>query len=107
MAPTPEAVKDYQRRIAQLAAVHSKALEKLEATLARRAEALAEHDQRVAEAGTEVRRAIAGMAVEVGPELTANVLGLDPIVVRRLAKKASTDTNPPGPAPARNGSGRA
>ena len=43
-----------------------------------------------AEAGTEVRRAIASMAVEVGPELTANVLGLDPIVVRRLAKNTSS-----------------
>lgn len=107
MAPTPEAVKDYQRRMAQLAAAHSKALERLEAMLARRAEALAEHDRRVAEAGTEVRGAIASMAVEVGPELTANVLGLDPIVVRRLAKKGSADTNPPEPAPARNGRGGA
>ena len=107
MAPTPEAVKDYQRRMAQLAAAHSKALGKLEATLARRAEALAEHDQRVAEAGTEVRRAIAIMAVEVGSELTANVLGLDPVVVRRLAKKASADTNPTATVPARNGRDRA
>ena len=63
--PTPEAVKDYQRRMAHLAAAHSKALERLEATLARRAEALAAHDRRVAEAGTEVRETIASMAVAV------------------------------------------
>jgi hypothetical protein len=86
-----------------LAAAHSKALDKLETALARRAEALAEHDRRIAEAGTDVRQAIASMAVEVGPELTAHVLGLDPIVVRRLARNSSADSSPPKPAPGANG----
>ena len=93
MPSTPEAIKDYQRRLAQLAGAHAKALKRLEAQHAIRVQLLAEHDHRVEEAGIEVRRTIAAMALEVGPELTANVLGLDPRVVRRLARNASADSN--------------
>jgi hypothetical protein len=93
MPSTTEAIKDYQRRLARLAGAHAKAVNKLEAEQAIRAELLAEHDRRVEEAGIEVRRAIAAMALEVGPELTASVLGLDPRVVRRLARNESADSN--------------
>jgi hypothetical protein len=93
MLTTTEAIKDYQRRLARLAGAHAKALSKLEAEQAIRAELLAEHDRRVEEAGIEVRRAIAKMALEVGPELTASVLELDPRVVRRLARNESADSH--------------
>jgi hypothetical protein len=93
MPSTTEAIKDYQRRLARLAGIHAKALNKLEAEQAIRAQILAERDHRVEEAGIEVRRAIATMALEVGPELTASVLGLDPRVVRRLARNGSADSN--------------
>jgi hypothetical protein len=88
---TTEAIKDYQRRLARLASVHTKAINKLEAEQAIRAQLLAERDRRVEEAGIEVRRAIATMALEVGPELTASVLGLDGRVVRRLARNESAN----------------
>ena len=93
MPSTTEAIKDYQRRLARLAGVHAKALNKLEAEQAIRAELLAEHDRRVEEAGIEVRRAIATMALEIGPELTSSVLGLDSRVVRRLARNESAHSH--------------
>jgi hypothetical protein len=93
MPSTTEAIKDYQRRLARLASVHAKALKKLEAEQAIRAQLLTERDRRVEEAGIEVHRAIATMALEVGPELTASVLGLDPRVARRLARNESADSN--------------
>jgi hypothetical protein len=91
MPSTTEAIKDYQRRLARLAGIHAKALNKLEAEQATRAQLLAERDRRVEEAAIEVRRAIATMALEIGPELTASVLGLDPHVVRRLARNESAN----------------
>jgi hypothetical protein len=77
--------------LARLAGVHAKAVNKLEAEQAIPAQLLAERDRRVEESAIEVRRAIATMALEVGPELTASVLGLDPRVVRRLARNESAD----------------
>jgi hypothetical protein len=91
VSSTTEAIRDYQRRLARLAGAHAKAQNKLEAEQAIRAQLLAEHDRRVEEAGIEVRRAIAAMALEIGPELTASVLGLDPRVVRRLARNESAN----------------
>jgi hypothetical protein len=86
MPPTRDAVKDYQHRLARLAAAHARANQRLDAVMAKRAEVIAGQDQQVAEAEALVRRAVIDMAVGVGPDLTAAVLGLDLAEVRRLAK---------------------
>jgi hypothetical protein len=90
---TTEAIRDYQRRLARLAAAHAKALNRLEAEQAVRARVLGKHDRRVEEAGIGVRKAIATMASEVGAELTASVLGLDLRSVHRLARNEPAPSN--------------
>jgi hypothetical protein len=79
-------VRDAQRRLAVLDAAHNRALAKLDQAAARRAEVLAEHDRMIAVAEAEVERAVADMAAEIGADLTANLLDLDVVAVRRLAK---------------------
>ena len=86
MSPTREAVKDYQQRLARLAAAHGKAHVRLASAVAKRAEVVAEQDQQVAEAEALVRQTVIDMAAGVGAELTAGVLGLDVSDVRRLTK---------------------
>jgi hypothetical protein len=81
-------VKDYQRRLARLDAEHVKAQKRLEAALARRAEAVNEQDELVAEAEESVRRSVIDIAAAFGPQMAASLLGLDLTEVRRLARGA-------------------
>jgi hypothetical protein len=84
--PTRDAVKDYQRRLAQLDAAHMKAKGQLEDAIGKRVEALAIHDELVAQAAEGVRRAVADIAVTFGTEMAANLAGLDRAGVRRMVK---------------------
>lgn len=85
MPPRPE-VRDTQRIIATLDAVHRRAADRLDRALARRAELLGEQDRQVAVAQAGVDQAIVEMAKRLSVELSAQVLGLDPGEVRRLAR---------------------
>jgi hypothetical protein len=86
MASVPTTVKDYQQKLATLAAAHAAAQRQLEAATARRAAAVARHDGLVADAEGAVRQAVVDMAAGVGVELTAQVLGVEVADVRKLAK---------------------
>ena len=87
-------VRDAQRALAALDAAHSRAVARLDDTVARRAEVLADADHQVADARTGVDAAVAGMARKVGVDLTATVLGVEVAEVRRLAKSpAAAETN--------------
>jgi len=88
MASVPTTVKDYQQKLATLAAAYTAAQRRLEAATARRAAAVARHDGLVADAEGAVRQAVADMAAGVGVELTAQVLGVEVADVRKLAKDA-------------------
>jgi len=86
MVSVPTTVKDYQQKLATLAAAHAAAQRRLEAAMARRTAVVARHDGLVADAEGAVRHAAADMAAGVGVELTAQVLGVEVADVRRLAK---------------------
>ena len=86
-------VRDAQRALATLDAAHRRALARLDQALARRAQVLAEADRQVAVARGAVEAAIADMARQVSADLTAAVLGLDVVEVRRLARNAPPATN--------------
>lgn len=92
MASVPTTVKDYQQKLATLAAAHAAAQRRLEAAIARRTAAVGRHDGLVADAEGEVRHAVADMATGVGVELTAQVLGVEVGEVRRLAKDGARPT---------------
>lgn len=85
---TSDAVKNYKHLLGQLAGAHEKARARLEAVHARRSEVIAAQDELVATAAAGVDRAVVAMAQGVGPELTAGVLGLDVVEVKRLVKSA-------------------
>jgi flagellar motility protein MotE (MotC chaperone) len=80
------AVKDYQRRLADLDAAHSRARSRLEAARRRRDALIAEQDRLVAEAERAVEDSAADMAAEVGPELAAKLLDLKPTQLRQLLR---------------------
>ena len=86
-------VRDAQRALATLDAAHRRALARLDQALARRAQVLAEADRQVAVARGAVEAAIADMARQVSADLTAAVLGLDVVEVRRLARSDPPATN--------------
>ncbi len=92
MAPIPTTVKDYQQKLATLAAAHAAAQRRLEAATARRTVAVARHDGLVADAERAVRQAVADMAAGVGVEATAQVLGVAVADVRRAAKGDARST---------------
>ena len=92
-------VRDAQRALATLDAAHRRAVARLDQALARRGAVLTEADLQVAAAQAGVEAAIADMARQVSADLTAAVLGLDLVEVRRLAKSC--------PAATTNGNGRA
>jgi hypothetical protein len=87
--PTRLSVKEAQKLLGQLEAAHTKALGRLEATMARRREVLAEQEQLVSAAESGVRDSVAAMAAGVGPDLAAALLGMNVGEVRRLTKVAS------------------
>lgn len=82
-----ERVKDYQRRIARLDAAHTAAQAHLDAAHHRRAEVIAVQDEIVADAQRAVDEAAVAMAVEMGPELAASLLGRDLAELRRLVNR--------------------
>ncbi|MGH9062782.1 MAG: hypothetical protein ACRD0L_02180 [Acidimicrobiales bacterium] len=77
MAVRPE-VRDTRRTPAALDAAHARAGTALDQAVARRAEALTEHDRHVAVAQAGVEAAIAAMANQLTVELAAQVLDIDP-----------------------------
>lgn len=81
-----ETVRDYQRRLSDLDSKHSRAKDRLDAVRRRRAEVVEMHDQEVASAERQVEAAVVAMAMEVGAELTANLLAIKVGQVRRLLK---------------------
>jgi hypothetical protein len=83
---TAESVKNYKRLLGQLAAAHEKASTQLANVEAKRSEVIAVQDRLVAETAKGVDRAVVDMSNGVGPELTAGVLGIDVVEVRRLVK---------------------
>ena len=86
MAPMNGAVRDYQRRLAQLASAHAKAQARLDTALARRVELIAEQDRLVAEAEASLHRAVADIAATFGAAAAADLVGMAAAEVRRLAK---------------------
>jgi hypothetical protein len=82
-------VRDAQRTLATLDAVHLRAASRLNQVLARRAELIAQQDDHVATAQSELDKAVVAMASEVSVELAAHLLDLDVADVRRLVKAGS------------------
>jgi hypothetical protein len=91
-------VKEYQRRLTQLDADHSRAQDRLEVVRRKRAEVIAEQDRLVTAAEQQVNAAIAAMAEEVGPEVTAALLDIDPADVRRTVRVRRQPAATAGPA---------
>jgi hypothetical protein len=87
--PLRPEVREAQRTLASLDAAHRRAVARLNQTLGRRAELIAEQDRDVAAAQAEVDKAVVAMANEVSAELTAHLLDLDAADVRRLVKARS------------------
>jgi hypothetical protein len=87
MAPTKGAVRDYQRRMAQLGAAYAKAHARLETARAKRAAVLAKQDGLVAAAEDAVHRSVMDLAVTFGPGMAADVVGLEPGEVRRIIRE--------------------
>lgn len=79
-------VRDAQRTLARLDAAHMRARAKLAQALARRSEVVADQDRLVAAVEAEVNASVAAMATAVGPDLAADLLGIDPATVRRVTK---------------------
>jgi preprotein translocase subunit SecA len=84
--PVRDEVRDTQRALAALDAAHRRAVARLDQTLSRQRETVAQQDRRVAAARAELEATIAEMARRLSPELAAHVLGLDLAEVRRVAK---------------------
>lgn len=89
--PVRPEVRDTQRVLAALDAAHARAAGALDAAVARREEAVAEHDRHVAAARAGLDAAVADMAEQISVELTAQLLGLDPATVRRCLKSRHSD----------------
>lgn len=89
--PVRPEVRDTQRVLAALDAAHARAAAALDAALARRNEVVAEHDRHVAAARAALDAAVADMAEQISVELTAQLLGLDPAMVRRCLKSRHGD----------------
>lgn len=88
-------VKEYQRRLAQLDADHSRAQDRLAAARRKRADVVGQQDRLVTAAEHEVNTAVAAMAAEVGLDVTAALLNIHPSDVRRLVKTRPQPTATP------------
>lgn len=86
--PVRDEVRDAQRSLARLDAAHARAVARLDQALTRRGEVLAEADRLVDAARQGVERAVVDMAGDLGPEVTARLVGRDLAEVRRLARSA-------------------
>jgi hypothetical protein len=88
-----DTVREAQRRLAALDDAYTRAVTNFDRTSARRTEVFAEHDNLVALAQEEVERTVTAMAIEIGADLTATLLGLDAAHVRHLAKARKRAAN--------------
>ena len=85
--PVRSAVRDAQRQLAVLDAAYARSRDRLERACARRAVVAAEHDHVVSNARAAVEAAVADMVVAVGPAMAAELLGLELVDVRRVARR--------------------
>lgn len=90
LVSTRQTVKEYQRRLVQLDAEHSRAKERLETARRKRDEVVAAHEQQVTDAESEVEKTVVAMATAIGSELAANLLDLDLGRVKQLVRRANT-----------------
>jgi predicted SpoU family rRNA methylase len=85
-----DTVRAAQRKLALLDTAHARAVARLAQTVALRAKVLGEQDRLIKAAEAEVERTVADMVAAVGPELTANLLEVDPADVRRALRTVMT-----------------
>jgi hypothetical protein len=85
------AVRDAQRRLAELESAHRHAVNKFDRAVARRAAVVAAHDRLVRSARETVEQTVITMADSLGVELTATLVNLDPRTVRRMARSAARE----------------
>ena len=83
-----ERLRDHHVAATKAVAVHAAALGRLDAATSRRADVLARHDARVADAEHEVASAVKEAARVMGTEVAAAVLGLSKAEVRHMAAVA-------------------
>ena len=83
-------VRDAQRNLTRLDAAHVRAVERLSQAVVRRGEVLAEADRLVATARRGVEGAVTDMAAELGPEVTARLVGRDPADLYRWSHSAGS-----------------
>jgi hypothetical protein len=81
--PVRDTVRDAQRQLVLLDAAHTRAVARLHQAVARRTQVMADQDRLVKAAEADVERTVAEMASVLGPELTANLLGVEPVDIRR------------------------
>jgi hypothetical protein len=79
-----------------LDAAHRRAVATLERASARRSQVLAEQDRLVAVAQGEVDATVATMVAEIGPDLTALLVGVNSSKVRRVARAGHPSHAQPG-----------
>lgn len=91
--PVRDEGRDAQRNLARLDAAHARAVARLEQALIRRGEVLAEADRLVDAARQGVERAVADMAADLGPEMTARLVGHDLAEVRKLTRSSRPSGN--------------
>lgn len=83
-----ERLRGHHATAAKAVAVHAAAVGRLDTARSRRAEVLARHDALVADATSEVARAVAAAARVMGVDVAAAVLGVSKAEVRRMCKVA-------------------
>lgn len=83
-----ERLRGHQAAATKVVAVHAAALARLDAATSRRAEIVARQDALVADATTEVVRAVAEAARVMGMDVAAEVLGLSKAEVRHKCRVA-------------------
>jgi hypothetical protein len=81
-----ERLRDHHTAAAKTVAFHAAALGRLDAATSRRAEVLSRHDVLVADAASEVNRAVAEVARVMGVDAAAAVLGVSKAEVRRVVR---------------------
>jgi len=84
-----ERLREHHAAATKAVAVHAAALARLDAARSRRAEIVARQDALVADAATEVARAVAEAARVMGIDVAAAVLDSSKAEVRRVCKESS------------------
>lgn len=93
--PSKDLVRSYQTAIARHVVAHNRAVAGYEQTIARRERTIGAQDQAVLAAKQTVDRAVMDMAEALGADLTAELLGMDKVEVRRLFRSRSTASSDP------------